>query len=208
MARPINVEAREAQRRLILETAGRLFAAHGFHQTGMAAICKAVGMSPGGLCRHFGSKAELIAGIAEQERAEVLTLLELVDAAPNLHQGLVEMLLGCAAAAADADALGLSLEVAAEGARSPKVGAMVAEVYRAFTHGLADRIRRAQVEGTVSSGVDAHGVVAVLAATADGLAVVPEGASASSTEGLRRSLSALVTGVLAGASPGAAIRSS
>ena len=196
MGRPVNEAGREAQRRAILDVAGRLFAEHGFHQTGVAAICDALGMSPGALYRHFRSKAELIEGIVALERANAISLLDPVEASERLDQGLVELLLTCAQAASDTHALALSLEVAAEGARNARVGKLVEDAYRAFTNRLADLVHGAQARGEVQADVDPMAVATTLAATADGLASSPHGV-ALPTEALRSTLEAAVRGVLA-----------
>ncbi|MEL6345263.1 MAG: TetR/AcrR family transcriptional regulator [Myxococcota bacterium] len=196
MARPIDTAARAAQRRIILEAAGRLFAENGFHQTGMAAICREAGMSPGGLYRYFGSKAALIEGIVAQERAEVLTLLDALEATDDLRSGLVDLLLACATAALDPHATALTLEVAAEGARNPSVGAMVDEVYQAFSGRLAAMLRAAQDRGAVPSDVDPTSAALILAAAADGLSASAAGREGLSPNRLRSSLERVVDGLL------------
>lgn len=192
MPRSIDPEARSAKRLAILEAAGRLFAERGFHQTGMAAICEAVGMSPGGLYRYFPSKAALIEGIVELEREDALGYLDAVEAADDLGAGLVDMLIRCAQEAADPEGVALSLDVAAEAMRNPTVGDHVAAVEREFIERLASLVRAAQSLGEVGPSVDPLGVALVLTATAHGLAIT----SAEDVEALRPSLAATVRGLL------------
>ena len=81
MARVRDSEAYEAQRNAILTAAAELFARQGFHQTGIAPICDATGMSTGGLYRYFRSKAEIIRAIVELERVQALALIDELEAA-------------------------------------------------------------------------------------------------------------------------------
>ena len=68
--RRANVQLQADRRYEILEAAQTCFARSGFHQTSMQEICAQAGMSPGNLYRYFRSKEDIIAGIAERERAE------------------------------------------------------------------------------------------------------------------------------------------
>src|SRR5204863_7462894 len=69
MRRP-NVQLQADRRGEILAAAQTCFARAGFHQTSMQEICAEAGMSPGNLYRYFRSKEEIIAGIAERDRAD------------------------------------------------------------------------------------------------------------------------------------------
>lgn len=197
MARPINHAARAAQRQTILNVSGELFAKQGFHQTGMAAICKAVSMSPGAFYRYFGSKAELIEGIVTAERAEALALLDSLQEASDVRAGLVEMLMMCAAEAQDKVAMALSLEVAAEAARNPIVRQMVERVYIEFMDRLVAVLVDAQRGGQLGAALDLPSVAAVLVATAEGLSVSMFVGQVDE-DALRLRLHGLVVGLLGG----------
>ena len=54
----------------ILDAAECCFTRAGFHRTTMQDICKEALISPGALYVYFASKEDLIAGIAERDRAE------------------------------------------------------------------------------------------------------------------------------------------
>lgn len=196
MARPINHPAREAQRRAILKAAGRLFAQRGFHQTGMAAICKAVGMSPGALYRYFDSKAALIEGIVALERADSLCFLDSVNAEDSLHDGILEALIASLRLSVKPEAVALSLEVAAEAARNPAVEALCDEAYRVFVDRLEGMIRAAQALGTVSPDTQPHTAALVLTSAFDGLTINPAGAATIESQAMRHTLESLVAGVL------------
>ena len=68
--RRANVQLQADRRFEILQAAQTCFARSGFHQTSMQEICTEAGMSPGNLYRYFRSKEEIIAGIAERDRAD------------------------------------------------------------------------------------------------------------------------------------------
>src|SRR5215475_3238699 len=68
--RRANAQLKADRRDEILAAAQTCFARSGFHQTSMQEICTQAGMSPGNLYRYFRSKEEIIAGIAERDRAE------------------------------------------------------------------------------------------------------------------------------------------
>ena len=68
--RRANVQAQSDRRAEILAAAQRCFVRSGFHGASMQDICAEAGMSPGNLYRYFRSKEEIIAGIAERDRAE------------------------------------------------------------------------------------------------------------------------------------------
>lgn len=189
-------EAYEAQRRAILMGAAELFARQGFHQTGIAAICDAVGMSPGGLYRYFGSKAEIIRGIVELERIEALALVDELEAADDLQAGLVTFLMTCAAESRDADGVALSLEVAAEAARDASVGEWVDEIYRQFNARLTQVLVAAQDRGEVAADVDVKAAAVIVAAAANGVAASAPMLEAVSDEALAASFHAMVKGLL------------
>ena len=196
MARVRDSEAYEAQRHSILTAAAELFARQGFHQTGIAAICDAVGMSPGGLYRYFGSKAEIIRGIVELERVQAFALVDELEATDDLREALVTFLMTCAADSRDADGVALSLEVAAEAARDEGVGEWVDEVYRQFTARLTKALVAAQDRAEVAADVDVKAAAVALAAAANGVAASAPILDMVSDDALAASFRAMVTGLL------------
>src|SRR6476469_7908383 len=68
--RRANVQLAADRRSAILSAAQTCLARSGLHQTSMQEICSQAGMSPGNLYRYFRSKEDIIAGIAERDRAE------------------------------------------------------------------------------------------------------------------------------------------
>lgn len=60
----------------ILLTAAKLFAARGYHATGIAEIGRAVGLGTGALYHHIGSKQELLLAICRPPAVELLAVAE------------------------------------------------------------------------------------------------------------------------------------
>ncbi|MFD0388218.1 TetR family transcriptional regulator [Tistrella bauzanensis] len=69
-------ERGEETRALLLDEAERLFAAHGFHGVGLAALAAARGLGNAGLLHHFPSKARLYGAVLARVGAELDALLD------------------------------------------------------------------------------------------------------------------------------------
>lgn len=168
MARTRNDTVFEARRREILDAAEALFVENGFHQTGMAAICAAVGMSPGGLYRYFASKTDIIRAIVEAERESTLAMIEAIEAAPDLRARLTAELEDAIAEVSAPDYASLALEVAAEGARNDEIGAILDEYGREAHARLAAVIDRARKRGDLVRTVDPDIAAAMILMLVDG----------------------------------------
>src|SRR5216110_1869083 len=105
--RRANLQLQADRRDEILVAAQTCFARAGFHQTSMQEICTEAGMSPGNLYRYFRSKEDIIAGIAERDRAETAQQFAAV-AQHHLVERRVEQVALCA-------------EIMAESRRNPAV---------------------------------------------------------------------------------------
>lgn len=158
----------EDRRHRILDAAGICFARAGFHQTTMQDVAAEAGMSPGNIYRYFASKDALIAGLTERDRAMILQDFSsiandanLIDALAGLaRKHLVDGTCGPSA---------LALEIWAEGARNPAVGAMIRGIERAVHDGLCDVLRSVQRQGHVAPGVNTDDVARFLGSLVDGL---------------------------------------
>ena len=162
MARTRNEEAFEAKRQHILQAATGLFIEHGFHQTGMAAICQAAGMSAGALYRYFASKTDIIRAIVEQEQTEADAMFDRLDDARDFPRAVADMIIETIEFVSDRTYGRLALEIAAEGARDAEVEGIIAESERANRDGLAARIARAREAGRVSASVDPQACAHIL----------------------------------------------
>lgn len=154
----------------IVAAAAGCFAAKGFHQTSMQEVCEAVGMSPGALYRYFASKEAIIEALADDERTEMADLVAHLRATPNVVDGLAS------AATAIVDALGdpnygrLTIEVAAEATRNPKIAAIFARNEAELQQALIDALKRGQERGDVDTQLDVEAAVALVLALFGGIA--------------------------------------
>lgn len=168
MPRRRDETAHAATRERILRAAEDLFAQHGFHATGMAAICDAVGMSPGALYRYFPSKAAIVVAFVEEELSASLAMLRELEAAPDLFDGLVAVIEASIVASRDDHYVALATEVAAEASRNPEVAVRYCAMQERLAAHLADILRRGQADGDVDPAVFAPAASAALLALVDG----------------------------------------
>src|SRR5215470_5190979 len=165
--RRANVQLAADRRSEILAAAQTCFARAGFHQTSMQEICAEAGMSPGNLYRYFRSKEEIIAGIAERDRAETAQNLAAVSAenffdglAALAQQHLVERSL---------EEVALCAEIMAESRRNPAVARIYQDMETDVRAQFIALLREAAGRGEVRNDIDFDGTVTVLFALADGL---------------------------------------
>ena len=88
MVRLADPDLATRRRREILDAALFCFRRRGFHQATMQEICAEAGLSPGALYRYFGSKADIIAAIAADERREADMVLGHAEDTGALIDGL------------------------------------------------------------------------------------------------------------------------
>src|SRR6188508_1688083 len=70
-----------ARRESIIDTSARLFAANGYHATGINELCEANELGKGALYHYIGSKEELLAAIHDRVMDEVMLGADRVAAA-------------------------------------------------------------------------------------------------------------------------------
>jgi AcrR family transcriptional regulator len=165
--RRANVQLAADRRSEILAAAQTCFARSGFHQTSMQEICAEAGMSPGNLYRYFRSKEEIIAGIAERDRAETAQNLAAVSAenffdgiAALAQQHLVERSL---------EEVALCAEIMAESRRNPAVARIYQDIEADVRARFIELLKSAAERGEIRRDIDLDGTVTVLFALADGL---------------------------------------
>ena len=168
MARLADPGLASRRRREILDAALLCFRRRGFHQATMQEICAEAGLSPGALYRYFGSKADIIAAIAEDERREADTVL-----AQASEGALVDAL--CALARAFFEKMttesegSLLADVFAEAARDPLLAKSLAAADAKSVSRCAAAITAAQQCGDVDPELDANLAANVLFAGIEGL---------------------------------------
>ena len=121
----------EERRRRILETAVRVYAEHGFHQTGMRQLCAALGMSPGALYRYFPGKEAIIAGLVEMDRDMIQHNLR--GLTPGLGfvatlQHMMDVTMG--ELQTNEGLLAIWSEISSEATRNPAVAALLSAHYQ------------------------------------------------------------------------------
>jgi AcrR family transcriptional regulator len=164
--RRANVQLQADRRFEILRAAQTCFARSGFHQTSMQEICIEAGMSPGNLYRYFRSKEEIIAGIAERDRADAAEQFAAVGngnffdgLAALAQQHLVER---------STEEVALCAEIMAESRRNPAVARIYQDMERDVRARFIAMLRSAAERGEIRD-IDFDGTVTVLFALADGL---------------------------------------
>jgi TetR/AcrR family transcriptional regulator, repressor for uid operon len=164
--RKIDPERQHAKRKQIVEAAIECFARRGFHATTTAEICAAAGMSPGNLFHYFDSKDAIIQAIAEEDQRETAAMFAQLDAADNVLDALLEMAEGAMTLASDQVYARISIEIAAEATRNPKITAMFVvnegQTKAALVALLARGIDRGQIDRTLDPILAATWLIALL----------------------------------------------
>ena len=196
MARKRNEAAFAARRSEILRAAEALFVAHGFHATGMAAICEAAGMSPGTLYRYFPAKADIITAIVAEERAEAAAWFDRLDGAADFRAALMAALAEAIDAVADETYGRLALEIAAEAGRDAGIAAILAEAETEARARLTAIIADAQRRGDIDAAADPAAAARLLLMLIDGATGSGAGTPPLSAKQLRQGLWRLLDGLL------------
>ena len=166
--RTANPKQQSDRRNEILDAARRCFVRSGFDGASMQEICAEAGMSPGNLYRYFASKEELIAGIAERDRAEVAAEFASVD----LSQGLFAVLEGLAhhhfSERPDEQVL-LCTEVMGQARRHPEIARISQNFDRDVRQWLRTLFQEGARRGDIPADVDIEPVITMLMIIADGV---------------------------------------
>jgi AcrR family transcriptional regulator len=166
--RTANPKQQSDRRNEILDAARRCFVRSGFDGASMQEICAEAGMSPGNLYRYFASKEELIAGIAERDRAEVAAEFASVD----LSQGLFAVLEGLAhhhfSERPDEQVL-LCTEVMGQARRHPEIARISQNFDRDVRQWLRTLFEEGARRGDIPADVDIEPVITMLMIIADGV---------------------------------------
>jgi len=176
-------EIAEERRRQITAAAAVCFARRGFHGATMPEICAEAGLSPGTVYRYFRSKDELIEALVEQDRTESLELIAAMAATPDIVAAISIAVDEALAAVADPADAAVYLEVGAEAARNPRVGAIVRRHDESVIAALGSLLRRAQERGEIRELLDPRLAAEMINALIDGVisrkAIAPDADIAS-----------------------------
>ena len=168
--RTANVQHQIDRRGTILDAAEQCFSRSGFHQTSMADICQAAGMSPGNLYRYFPSKESIIAGITERHRAQAAADFDAVENAPSFFEGLGTMA-RMYMVERSAEELNLGMEIMAECRRNPAVAKLFQDLEEDVKARLVRLLQTAAERGEISPTADIESAAAMLMVIADGVSL-------------------------------------
>ena len=116
----------QARREQVLTAAADCFRRRGYHGAGMAEISKTAGMSPGHIYNYFDGKEAIIAGIIEQNMADLFSLLAgFAESDGDLVQAMVDGADYGVEKNLDPAYAALQLEMLSEAARNDKVATLL-----------------------------------------------------------------------------------
>lgn len=166
LADPALPARRRAQ---ILDAARTCFSERGFRQTTIEEICAEARMSPGALYRYFDCKADIMAAIALDARAEAEAMLDRLTDAERLLDGLAEM--ARAFFETFENDSGLLADIWAEAARDPHLARTLYERDRVTAGRVASAIEKAMRAGAVYPALAPAEAAETLIAALEGMAV-------------------------------------
>ena len=163
-------DAPQDRRARILDAAERCFVRAGFHRTTMQDVAAEASMSPGNLYRYFPSKDAIVAGLAERDRARVMTDFSQLGEAEDFIAGVAALARKQFADEPREQAV-LCLEIWAEATRNPAFTDLTDGFDRDVLGRLTFLFRQAQERGAIAPEVDPEALATVIATFANGLYV-------------------------------------
>lgn len=158
------------RRRRILETAVRVYARHGFHQTGMRQLCTALGMSPGALYRYFPGKEAIIAGLVEMDRDMIQHNLRGLPPGLGFVATLQHMMDVTLTELQTNEGLpAIWSEISSEATRNPAVAALLAAHYQFIEGLIADLVAAGLKRGELRAGLGPVATARFIMASHDGM---------------------------------------
>lgn len=152
----------------ILQAAKRCFSRSGFHGTSMQEICAEARMSPGSLYRYFPSKEAIIAGIAEQDRADVAEKFQAIIDAPDFFAALA-LAARRYIVEESMEEVCLHTEIKAESRRNPEIAKIYEGIEQEVKAGMLNVLRAGVARGEIPPSVDLEIAATMLMALVDGL---------------------------------------
>lgn len=111
----------------LLDAASRCFRRDGFHGASIAEISKEAGMSAGHIYHFFANKEAIIAAIVNRQVEHWINLIAQFEQADDVFAAMSERVATGVDERMAEEYVGLWLEILAEGARNPRVGAVLRE---------------------------------------------------------------------------------
>jgi TetR/AcrR family transcriptional repressor of uid operon len=169
LGRPANPDARAQRRAQIIEGTRACFLRNGFHAATTAEISAEAGVSVANLYQYFPTKEALVQALIEDDLAEDLALLRLVDGAGSLREGLARLDTLLVAEPCYPEHARLKLEIIAEAARNPQIAAVVRATDAKMVAAFINLLERRQQAGEVRPDADPAVIAELILALYDGL---------------------------------------
>lgn len=164
----LSPDTQRARREHILDAAETCFARSGFHRCTIQDICKEAGVSAGALYLYFESKEDLIAGIAERDRAEFQSRFAKIADAPDFLEALA--ILGEQYFVDEPSARRLMcVEIGVEATRNDTVSEIYHAVDDYILKSFESLFQRLKDEGRIAPGEDIKTLARLFALIGDGL---------------------------------------
>lgn len=164
----LSPDTQRARREHILDAAETCFARAGFHRCTMQDICKEASVSPGALYLYFDSKEELIAGIAERDRAQFQSRFANLSDAPDFLEAL--SILGEQYFVEEPSERRLMcIEIGVEATRNEKVAEIYHSVDKFVLESFETLFARLKDEGRIAPDEDIPTLAKLFALIGDGM---------------------------------------
>ena len=161
----VSQQYRDARRAQILDAARRCFLRQGFHETSMHDLFVESGLSSGAVYRYFASKDDVILAVAEENMAEVVTLVHSFatgEAAGGLGDAVARVL-DTVRAKHESDGIGaIALHVWSEAARKPALAQRFRTILQTMRADLAAVVAGQQQLGGVPEQASAEAVAVMI----------------------------------------------
>ncbi|MGF1645384.1 MAG: TetR/AcrR family transcriptional regulator [Kineosporiaceae bacterium] len=158
------------RRALVLDATAALVADRGFHATSVDDICRAAGLSAGGLYRHFRSKREIVVALVARDAEETARRLgDAVAAAASPEEAVAALVRVQLAPLQDRTVAVVRAEIVAEAARDPEVARAATEHDDGISAVVRGALAAAAAPGSVAATAP-EAAVELLATVVDGIA--------------------------------------
>ena len=164
----LSKEQQDNRRARVLDAAEHCFARAGFHRTTMQDICTEAGIRAGALYLYFDSKEDLIAGIVERDRIDVLAQFSSLAGASNFIEGL-QSVMRTLIIERPAHKTALIIEMGAEAIRNPAIRAIVNHCDASIRASMGAMLGRARDAGRIAPKIPVEALTNLMATIADGL---------------------------------------
>lgn len=162
-------EARAERRRQILDAAHICFLKKGFHAASTAEISAEANISVAGLYQYFSSKEELIEELIRSDAQRRLTLINEVALADDFFSAFDDIIHRMTRDKSFERVAGLRMEMCAEAARSPAIGAILGAVEHQIISSVEGAVETAQKSGQIDPKLRPAYVATAISCFLDGM---------------------------------------